>query len=286
MKQLKRCRVCGYDTEFRYLSGKYSLHKCMRCQFEQIAVDESFPIPLYKTDYFFNSKYKDVAALNKEYARRLRLLKKYLKTDSKVMDYGCAAGDFVKYAEKEFDISGCDISCDAINLARKRYRNSRFYMPDDLFNTKEQFDAFCLWDVIEHVQDPNDLVNKLTPLLKGGGYIILSTPDIGAIFAKITKTKWPFMTPPEHLSFFSKQSIFYFAKINGYDICDWSAKGKWVNMGFILYKFNKVSKVKIPQSILELFQSPFLSSMHVYVPTHDIQYVVLRKGKGKINQVE
>lgn len=63
----------------------------------------------------------------------------------------------------------------------------------------------------------------------------------------------------------------------GMEIVEWSSKGKWANVGFILYKFNRVSDIKIPDKIINIFQTTFLSKWNIYVPTGDIQYVVLKK---------
>ena len=43
--------------------------------------------------------------------------------------------------------------------------------------------------------------------LKPGGTLVLSTPDIGAITARVMRTRWAFMTPPEHLGFFNASSL-------------------------------------------------------------------------------
>lgn len=60
------------------------------------------------------------------------------------------------------------------------------------------------------------------------------------------------------------------------EIVEWKSKGKWANVGFILYKFNRVSNIKIPDRIIKIFQRGFLSKLKVYVPTCDVQYVVMK----------
>lgn len=51
----------------------------------------------YGKNYFVNNKYKDTAALEKEYGRRKKMLMKYVPARSRVLDAGCATGDFVDY---------------------------------------------------------------------------------------------------------------------------------------------------------------------------------------------
>ena len=141
----------------------------------------------------------------------------------------------------------------------------------------QKYDAVCLWDAIEHISNPYDIMQKIKGLLKDDGCVFISTPNIGALFARILKSRWPFMTPPEHLCFFSKKSIYQLANLLNMEVVEWKTKGKWANVGFILYKFNRVSSIKIPSKIIKLFQTTFLSKWKLYVPTCDVQYAVLKK---------
>jgi SAM-dependent methyltransferase len=139
------------------------------------------------------------------------------------------------------------------------------------------YDVICAWDVIEHLRNPVPTFQKLMKSLKPGGYLFISTPNIGAFIARILGRYWAFMTPPEHLCFFDKQTMSFItekhlrAKLMG-----WHTRGKTVNLGFLLYKINRVVPI-IPLKMLKLFQAPPLSRLAIYVPTGDIQYAVIQK---------
>ncbi len=278
-EHIEKCRNCGGDMKLRLVARGYDLYNCPICSFEQIRIDISKEATEYDAQYFNNSKYVDVHALQKEHSRRLKLMEKYVNKGCEILDYGCAAGEFVEFASQVYDMDGCDISTAAIEMAKRKYADKcdRFFSIKEALEDNKKYDAICLWDVIEHIDYPNSIVTLLRGKIKEGGFVILSTPDIGSFFSKLTKSRWPFMTPPEHLCFFNKKSMRTLAIQNGFDMKSWKAKGKWANVGFILYKFNRVSKRKIPKSIVELFGKGFLKYLHVYVPTRDIQYVVLQK---------
>lgn len=88
---------------------------------------------------------------------------------------------------------------------------------------------------------------------------------------------WHFMTPPEHLSFFNQNSMeFLFQGKHKTEIVEWKTLGKKVNIGFLLYKINRIVPL-VPSFLLKLFDNKRLSSLSIYVPTADIQYVVIRK---------
>ena len=273
------CKLCGNYMTPHYKAKGFLICKCSHCSFEQVKMDSYAERFEYEASYFDNSKYRDLTALRHEHKRRISILKKYATSDSKVVDYGCATGEFVEYACKEFDISGCDVSEDAIRIAQEKYPtiSEKFSLVDNFLNESDQYDMVTLWDVLEHIEYPLNMTIQLSEKVKEGGYLILSTPNIGSLFARIMKSYWPFMTPPEHLVFFTKRSMAYLAKKAGFDICEWYARGKWANVGFILYKFNRVSRIKIPRGIVNLFTKGWLAKLRVYVPTHDIQYVVMKK---------
>lgn len=178
-----------------------------------------------------------------------------------------------------YEVEGCDISKDAIAMAKEKYKNleDRFWCITELQKVERRYDAVCLWDAIEHISDPYDIMLKIKSIVKDGGYIFISTPNIGGVVAKLLKSRWPFMTPPEHLCFFSKKSMKQLAGMLNMEVIEWRSKGKWANVGFILYKFNRVSSIKIPEKVVKIFVTTFLSKWKVYVPTCDVQYAVLKK---------
>ena len=252
--------------------------QCSRCGFVQMAEIAAYD---YKEEYFDNNKYRDNKCQSRENERRKRIVQKFCPKGSKIIDIGCASGEFVSHVKDEFDIFGCDFSSNAIKMAKKKHprikNRFRTVSAKELSADGEYYDAVCMWDVIEHIDEPKEAMHHALSTLKRNGYIFMSTPDIGAFFAKITGSKWPFMTPPEHLSFFNKKSMQYFAKCMNLKMVKRMNRGKWANFGFILYKMNRVMPGIVPERVIHIFQTGFFFFLNIYVPTHDIQYVVLRK---------
>lgn len=272
-----KCKLCNSNLSTIFWANGCEMKKCSQCGFVQVADERKMISYQYDETYFTNSKYKDNRALVKEFQRRKKIIMKYLKGKT-LLDYGCATGEFVQYVSNMYEAEGCDVSEDAIKMAKEK--NSilcdKFYGVSDWEQTKKMYDAICLWDVIEHISNPREILLRIKKRIRKNGYLFISTPNIGALWARILKDKWPFMTPPEHLSFFSYKSINELARLMNMEIVEWQSKGKWANVGFILYKFNRVSNIKIPDRIIKVFQTGLLSKLKVYVPTYDVQYVVMR----------
>lgn len=274
-----KCKICGGESRYKYRVRGCTLSECGRCGFVQMTDSKDDAPYDYGKSYFVNNKYRDKSALEKEYGRRKKLLKKYVPVRSHILDAGCATGDFVDYISHTYYSEGYDVSADAIEIGRKRFpRTGKHLFEINEFESRTiNYDAICMWDVIEHLPEPDKIAEWLKGKLKSQGYLLISTPNIGAPFAKLTKGKWPFMTPPEHVSFFTRKAFIELADRLDMDIVEWKSRGKFANAGFILYKFNRVSNIKIPAAIIRLFEGPVLRKLHLYVPTGDIQYLVLKK---------
>jgi hypothetical protein len=129
--------------------------------------------------------------------------------------------------------------------------------------------------------DPKAVLRRLVTHLRPGGALLLSTPDIGALTARLLRRRWAFMTPPEHLGFFDRRSMRFLLEHElGLSVSRSVAKGKWANLGFLAYKLQRVFPDLIPLRLTERVQQSALAAGALYVPTADVRYVLARKGQA------
>jgi 2-polyprenyl-3-methyl-5-hydroxy-6-metoxy-1,4-benzoquinol methylase len=283
--KLSPCRVCAsIEMTPCFTVNGCSLSRCSACRYVQIDTQPSQEElhAIYSASYFASSKYRDQNILRFENDKRLALLKRFLKGQSEVLDSGCASGDFLKHAKSEYSMHGCDISAYAVNLARQNNPDiaDQIFVADldrdDL--PAEHYDAICLWDVLEHLWDPGHVCAVLSRLLKPGGYLFASTPDIGSLSAKVFGKRWAFMTPPEHMGFFNAMSIRrLLTSTLPFTIVYRKNTGKWTNFGFLVYKLGRVAPALASERLTRFVNSVRFGHVPIYVPTHDIQYIVARK---------
>lgn len=276
-----QCQNCfGRNMKMLFSVNHCKIETCLECGF--VGMTNCAREFVYTENYFQNSKYDDKKSLAKELKRRRSILESSIPNGA-VLDFGCAAGEFVEYIINSYEAQGCDVSPEAIQLGIKRNKRLEKHIWSGKEDTiKGIFQAICMWDVIEHLEEPHKVVSSLCEHLDEGGYLLLSTPNIGAGFAKLTRKRWPFMTPPEHISFFNKKSMKVFAKKQKLEIISWKSRGKWVNLGFIFYKLHRVVPSLVTEKMVRRIQNSFISKMNCYVPTMDIQYVILRKSSNDI----
>lgn len=123
----------------------------------------------------------------------LEILKKQimaLPANSRFLEAGCGLGQWCFYANKlGHEAVGADIAEDIINRlnefirGKPEYKNMRFLV-DDLCNSKlesNQFDLILSLGVIEHFRDSSLMLEELRRLLKPGGKVFISVPNIFAM---------------------------------------------------------------------------------------------------------
>jgi 2-polyprenyl-3-methyl-5-hydroxy-6-metoxy-1,4-benzoquinol methylase len=65
-----------------------------------------------------------------------------------------------------------------------------------------RFDVVLMGDVIEHVASPADLMRTVARILRPGGAVLISTPDIGGWAARLLQVK-----PVEHIYYFDANTM-------------------------------------------------------------------------------
>lgn len=280
------CRICSSpDLQLHFGVRTSLLDRCDSCGFVQVRDQPSAEElrALYADAYFKRGKYDDEFAQRKESERRISLLARAgVRPGGRVLDAGCATGDFLAVGAHHYEMWGLDVSAYATDVARTKYPEgaSRIFTGfiEDQHFEPNFFDAIVLWDVVEHLWDPRGVLERLVGHLRPGGSLVLSTPDIGALTARLMRRRWAFMTPPEHLGFFSQSSLGELLERRlGLSTTASEAAGKWANVGFLIYKLDRVFPGWIPVRIAQRVQESQLGGAALYVPTADVRYVAARK---------
>ena len=279
------CMVCKKSYMNPWLVAKgFTVGRCTLCGFAQVLDTPSAATlgQLYETLHIKHIKYRSDQSAQLENIFRLKFLQKQISNGARVLDAGCATGDFLVEASKVFDVYGFDISSAAISIAKCRLPNLSdrliAWRLEDKEASWKDFDAVCLWDVIEHVAEPVEVLYQMMDYVKPGGYLIISTPDLDSFTAKCMRSNWAFMIPPYHLGYFSKKSFKYIFtnRIPG-DIITYETRGKTVNLAFLFYKINQMNSWLVPNFLLDWMGKCQLGRLRLYIPSNDIAYLVIQK---------
>jgi len=122
---------------------------------------------------------------------QLGLIKNY-KNGTTLLDVGCGEGFFLFNAsEAGYNTKGVELSQDAAAYARREFGLDVEGKPFNEMQLPENyFDVVTMWQVLEHLPHPLATLKEVHRILKPGGLLATSTPDIEGKMAKIFRRKW------------------------------------------------------------------------------------------------
>lgn len=137
----------------------------------------------------------------------------------KILDVGAGLGFFLSAINTKWEKHAHDISVYSIDYIRKQYPKIITNQGDlyALDYPDESFDVIMFYHVIEHLDDPNKALNFLRKLLKSDGTLILGTPNIKSIVARIFKGNFRFFCH-SHINLFSPWSLTEVLYKNGFNV--------------------------------------------------------------------
>jgi 2-polyprenyl-3-methyl-5-hydroxy-6-metoxy-1,4-benzoquinol methylase len=133
---------------------------------------------------------------------RLELIRG-IKPSGKLLEIGCARGDFLRAARKCFDASGVEPNAE---LAAASSQIAPVYQDIIERTPWSDFDVIASFHVIEHVDSPRSFIQAAAERLTPGGLMVIETPNIDSLPYKVLKANWRQFIP-EHYSFFDPKTI-------------------------------------------------------------------------------
>jgi SAM-dependent methyltransferase len=152
--------------------------------------------------------------------RRFRRLAKYVRRyaggGGRFLDFGCGRGGFLAAMG---DPAGIGLEVGEPGMFRA---GPSLAITGRLFDVagrppfdNNSFDFITAFDVFEHLPDLDRYVRVLTSLLRPGGHLIVTVPDVGSWNAKLSGGRWN-MYLLEHLWYFNRKTLRIFMERLGF----------------------------------------------------------------------
>jgi 2-polyprenyl-3-methyl-5-hydroxy-6-metoxy-1,4-benzoquinol methylase len=218
----------------RFVEGgvPFACVKCGGGYFQRFKA-ESVPDEYWEGDTV-NEKVYAIPEVSRAFARKferhLEMLEYSSNGAKNLLEIGSGSGIFLETAAKRgWKVYGLDISQQAVELARANCPTAQVICApiEQAGFLRETFNVIALWDVIEHVEDPEKLLQEARSLLVSGGYLIMETPDEGCLarqlvrFAhKATAGRVSFLRAlyyPAHRWYFSRRAMATVLRRVGFD---------------------------------------------------------------------
>ncbi|MFC6266774.1 class I SAM-dependent methyltransferase [Frigoriflavimonas asaccharolytica] len=156
--------------------------------------EASFKQKIYKIAQYFNLNYK----------RNIIAAETF--SGAKVLDYGCGAGEFIKYIQNDFETFGYEPDEDARNIARNKASKTKIISDINLLEDSS-LDVITLWHVFEHVENQKEMMQLFHQKLNKDGVLIIAVPNHTSYDAKYYKEFWAAYDVPRHIFHFSKNGM-------------------------------------------------------------------------------
>ncbi len=146
--------------------------------------------------------------LRNEWDYKARNLPRANSKRNQLLDLGCGNGDFLKLAEgADWQAVGLDFDIQALGIAEGRDVRVVAGTAESLPFGDESFNVVTLSHVLEHIHDPFGVISEVWRVLKPGGLVWLSTPNIHSLIHRRYGRFWYSLQSPYHLVLFSENGI-------------------------------------------------------------------------------
>ena len=233
---MNSCPICTTEMKFKFVTKDYLVtgesFDIVECEACSIRTTTPFPDKKIIGNYYSSDDYishddkvsgifDSIYGLVRTYQlnKKKKLIGKYFnKSNGKILDIGCGAGDFLQYMkENHWNINGVDTSNKARKIAKKKL-NIKVMDPKDWINNKEKYDVITCWHSLEHVHEPWVYLDKIKKSLTLNGFLIVALPNYQSTDAKIYKEFWAAYDTPRHLYHFTIKSMNKTIKPHGLNI--------------------------------------------------------------------
>lgn len=220
---MKYCLSCHSDSfNISYKTKDRNISHCRKCGL-------LFVSPIPSENQILSIVEKVSQNFYKEYLAEFNSYSEYFKNKAsdidkltskgQLLDIGCGPGTFLEIAKKRgWDVLGIDLSAEAIKICKKKKIKAKLATTNSLNTKSETFNVITAFQLIEHVQMPDQLLKHIFNMLKPEGYLILTTPDQQGFLSKIMGRFWFEYYNLEHLYFFRQSVLQNMVKNFGFQI--------------------------------------------------------------------
>ena len=224
------CNLCGSDqTKHMFTKFKLGIVRCRNCGLvyagpERLTREETWA--RYNPHYFheeylpalgITDERIDLEFFDRRNARPLAMVRPFRQLGT-LFEVGCGGGLFLKSAERDgWQVQGIEVMDAGVAFARERLGlNVRSETIETTNVAPASCDVVVMMEVIEHLSDPTDTLRRVIQLLRPGGWLLITTPNIEAISRYALGECWAVLSPAEHLYYFSQDSLGQMLRRAGY----------------------------------------------------------------------
>lgn len=196
------------------LTEEPELWNCQNClsSFTQNVVPENITNDLYQQSNA-NQRWSQIPFSEAKSSKIITELSNIFSMNSIVLDYGCNTGELLDFAKSfKCRTSGIELSHSSNQILMNK--GHKFFNSFDHIENNS-IDVITAFDLIEHLYDVPLFLEEAYSKLRKNGYLIILTGNITSLPSKLAKSKWWYVSYPEHIIF---PSITFFSKFTKFKL--------------------------------------------------------------------
>lgn len=143
----------------------------------------------------------------RRYHEILDLFEKSRKTN-RLLDVGCGIGYFLEVAKKRgWEVYGTEYTDKAIEICSAKGISMKQGPLNPANYEPGYFDVITSFEVIEHINNPQEELKNFYSLLRPGGLVYITTPNFNSLLRYYLKDKYNVLSWPEHLSYYTPGTL-------------------------------------------------------------------------------
>ena len=203
------CSAC-LSANYRALGLKhnYELLQCLHFNtiFTRNQIASEAVTALY--DHYYDGARFEIPQIVMRSLERTVLSFEPYRSSNRLLDIGFGEGGLLRIAQEfGWECFGTEISPQALSYGQQQgWVVSDQAMYDTHF-VAQGFDVVTMIELLEHVQNPHQLLRMAAKLLRPGGVLYLTTPNANSLNRRLLGLKWSVISPPEHLTIWTVQGL-------------------------------------------------------------------------------
>lgn len=202
------CLICN-SPSLRPLEG-YEEHHLVECRSCRFVFSNSIPseeelLEYYSGDYDRTAYFSPVT--EKRYNELLDSFETYKRT-GRILDIGCGYGFFLETAKKRgWEVYGTEVSREACDKCEAKGIKMHYGKFETCDFEDGYFDIVVSFEVIEHLQNPQEIIKCTNRVLRSGGLLYLTTPNFNSYLRYRLKSNYDVIDYPNHLSYYTAVTL-------------------------------------------------------------------------------
>lgn len=200
----------------------FDLVFCARCGHRYAT--ETFAPEDLAAEYYNEStediELRSLEAKRKRFAEYLAQIGEIGKRPGRVLDVGCNAGELLAlFQAAGWEVAGVEPSPGPAMFARRRLGAPIWNgLVEEVLPDGESFDLITMTHVLEHIERPGLVIDRMKRALRPGGMLLLEVPNADDVLLRAWGGIYRPLCPGDHVSFFDESSLRRLLSTHGFAV--------------------------------------------------------------------